>query len=136
MCNNGAALGAEKDGGVKKGERGDRKQFAANPCQRRFSPLHSDARPVTFLPPPRAGVGGGIQAVQSPCWAPRHLASPTCGVAGEPAAPARCQLTHLRPYSMPRALTWASVVRGEGARGGTYTLLSLRHYMTDVWPAA
>ncbi len=65
-----------------------------------------------------------------PCWGwgrytgcstvtllgPRHLASPTSGVAGEPAVPAGCQLTHPRPYSSPRAPTWASVVRGEGAR--------------------
>jgi hypothetical protein len=67
-------------------------------------------------PPPRTGVGGGIQATeQSPCWAPRHLASPTCGGAGEPADPATCQLTHPRLHSSPCAPTWASVVRGDGA---------------------
>jgi hypothetical protein len=56
-----------------------------------------------------------MDAVQSPCLAPRHLASPICGVAGEPAMPAGSQLTHPRPYNSPRATTWASVARGEGA---------------------
>jgi hypothetical protein len=66
---------------------------------------------------PCAGAQGGIQdAVRSPCRAPRHLASPTCGVAGELAVPAGSQLTHLRPYNSPGAPTWASVVRGEGSR--------------------
>jgi hypothetical protein len=66
-------------------------------------------------PPPRAGAGGGLQeAVRSPHLAPRHLTSPICGVAGEPATPARIQLSHPRSYNPPRAHTWASVVRGEG----------------------
>jgi hypothetical protein len=90
-------------------------QFAANPHRGRFSLLHSDVRPATCLPPPRAGAGRGIQdAVWSPCRAPRHLASPTCGVAGEPGVPAGSQLAHPRPYNSPCAPTWASVVRGEG----------------------
>ncbi len=64
-----------------------------------------------------------------PCWGwgrytgdstvtllgPRHLASPNCGVEGEPADPATCQLTHPRLHSSPCAPTWASVVRGDGA---------------------
>jgi hypothetical protein len=46
---------------------------------------------------------------------PRHLASPICGVAGQPAMLAGNQLTHPRSYNSPGAPTWASVARGEGA---------------------
>jgi hypothetical protein len=45
--------------------------------------LHTDSRPATCLPLPVLGPGpggGGIKgAVRSTCWAPCHLASPTCG---------------------------------------------------------
>jgi hypothetical protein len=71
------------------------------------STLTRDQPPASL---PRAGAWGGIQeAVRSPRLAAHHLASPICGVAGEPAS------THPRSYNPPRAPMWASVVRGEGS---------------------
>jgi hypothetical protein len=65
--------------------------------------------------PAHAGAGGGFKdATQSPCRAPRQLASPTNGVAGQPAGQATRQLLHLtpRPPTSPGSLTWANVARG------------------------
>jgi hypothetical protein len=71
------------------------------------------------------GEGYNTEAVRrSTCHAPRHLAFPISGVAGRPAGPAGCQLTHPSPHpsTSPGSPTWASMVRGDmGARGDEST---------------
>ncbi len=76
--------------------------------------------PSTLLPvppsvtPPPSGVGGcSIAAGRSSRLAPRHAASPSSGVAGEPAGHARLQPVNPSPPPTSRVSpTWAGVVRG------------------------
>jgi hypothetical protein len=56
--------------------------------------LHSDARPASCLPPPPAG---DRECNSSAGWRSTRHASPSSGVAGLPAGPAGCQLTHTSP---------------------------------------
>ncbi len=84
-----------------------------------FPLLRSDSRRATCcLPPPPTGGGRRYRpaVLQSACHAPRHSASPSSGVAGEPAGPAGCQLSNVSSHP-PTSLvsptaTWASMVRG------------------------
>jgi hypothetical protein len=77
------------------------------------STLTRDQPPTS--PPPVLGPGEGHRKQYGhPAWPPATSPPPICGAAGEPATPARIQLTHPRSYNPPCTPTWASVVRGEG----------------------
>jgi hypothetical protein len=88
-------------------------QFVANPRRGRTSSLHTATCPANCHPPP-SGVGWcSIAAGRSPRLAPRHAASPSSGVEGEPAGHARPQQANPSPPPTSRASpTWAGVVRG------------------------